>query len=344
MPPSESNSSDPKLSVLIPVFDEEANLRPLLAELETVLHGMGEPFEIIFVDDGSRDSSPHLLHRFAREKPWVKAILFRRNAGQTSAFDAGFRHARGELIVTMDSDLQNDPHDIPKMVKMLREEGYDFIAGWRKVRRDGFILRTFPSRIANAIIRRVTGTKIHDLGCSLKVYRRELVRELRLYGEMHRFIGVLMEGLGARVGEFEVNHRPRHAGESKYNLLRTFKVLLDLLTVWFLQGYRTKPSYVFGGIGALLIAASGALCGFVLWEKFALDVWVHRNPLFIIAMIFGVVGTQFLGLGLLAELVIRTYFEASGITPYSIASQPPYRTAPEPAAAPSLIPPVPCAE
>lgn len=337
----------PKLSVLVPVYNEEENLRPFLSELEEVLFALGQPFEVIFVDDGSTDRSPTMLYQFSLEKPHVKTILFRRNAGQTSAFDAGFCAAEGDIIVTMDSDLQNDPHDLPQMLRMLEDGGYDFIAGWRRVRRDGFILRTFPSRIANGIIRKVTGTKIHDLGCSLKIYRRELAQELRLYGEMHRFIGVLMEGLGAKVGEFEVHHRPRHAGESKYNLARTFKVLLDLLTVWFMQGYRTKPSYIFGGIGAGLLGLSTLIAGFVLWEKVALEIWVHRNPLFIVAVLFAVVGVQFLVLGLLGELVIRTYFESSGQKPYHIATRVPrslVATMPETVSSASLLPPVPCAE
>lgn len=335
----------PKLSVLIPVYNEEANLRPLFDELTQVLFALSLPFEIIFVDDGSADSSPWILHQLSQAHEFVTSILFRRNAGQTSAFDAGFCRAQGEIIVTMDSDRQNDPHDIPKMLAMLEDGDYDFIAGWRRIRRDGFVLRTFPSRIANRMIRQVTGTKIHDLGCSLKLYRRELAQELRLYGEMHRFIGVLMEGLGAKVGEFEVNHRPRVAGESKYNLTRTFKVLIDLLTVWFMQGYRTKPSYIFGGIGASLVGLSGLIAGFVLWEKFALDAWVHRNPLFVVAIFFAVLGVQFLALGLLAELVIRTYFESSGQKPYHIMTSLPHRSpktlAAESAPIPSLLPPSP---
>lgn len=310
-------SVNPRVSVLLPIYNEEGNLVRLFEELTSALSKMPGGYELIAVDDGSRDQSPQILAESARKDPRIKVITFRRNTGQTAAFDAGFRSASGEIIVTMDSDLQNDPHDIPKMVAKL-DEGYDFISGWRKDRKDGFLLRTFPSRIANWIIRRVTKTKIHDLGCSLKVYRRELTDELRIYGEMHRFIAVLMEGLGARVGEMEVNHRPRVAGESKYNLSRSYKVLIDLGTVWFLQGYRTKPSYIFGAIGGGLMGSSFLLCVFVLWEKYAQGIWVHRNPLFVIAMIFAVIAVQFFGLGLLAELLIRTYFESSARAPYSI--------------------------
>ena len=330
-----------RVSVLLPVYNEEGNLIRLYQELTAALGPMHVPYEIIAVDDGSKDKSPQILAELVHRDPRFKVITFRRNAGQTAAFDAGFRSASGAVIVTMDSDLQNDPNDIPKMIAKL-DEGYDFISGWRKNRKDGFVLRrkavdmniplitnrqlaeafvlrTFPSRIANWIIRKVTKTKIHDLGCSLKVYRRELTDELRIYGEMHRFIAVLMEGLGARVGEMEVNHRPRVAGVSKYNLSRSYKVLMDLGTVWFLQGYRTKPSYIFGGIGGLLMSSSFVLCAFVLWEKLAQGIWVHRNPLFMIAMIFAVIAVQFFGLGLLAELLIRTYFESSARSPYSIS-------------------------
>jgi glycosyltransferase involved in cell wall biosynthesis len=318
----------PRLSILIPVYNEEENLVPLVSELETVLGVLGQSFEIILVDDGSTDKSPEILSRLAGEKDFLKVILFRRNTGQTAAFDAGFCHASGEIIITMDSDLQNDPRDIGQMLSLL-DQGCDFVAGWRRDRKDGFLLRTLPSRIANRIIRFVTGTQIHDLGCSLKAYRKELTDELRLYGEMHRFIGVLMEGLGARIGEIEVHHRPRHAGQSKYNLIRTFKVLLDLVTVWFMQGYRTKPSYVFGGTGFTLLGLSGLISVFVLWQKFGLGIWVHRNPLFLIAVIFLVIGVQFIALGLLAELMVRTYFESSKQKPYLIARRFGFRDQPE---------------
>jgi hypothetical protein len=220
----------------------------------------------------------------------------------------------------MDADLQNDPHDIPKMLDLL-EQGYDCISGWRKERRDGLFLRIIPSKIANWFIRKLMKTTIHDLGCSLKVYRREITRELKLYGEMHRLIGVFVEGIGARVGEYVVNHRPRNAGVSKYNLTRTYKVFLDLVTVWFLQGYRTKPIYIFGGLGFGMLISSFACTLHVLWGKFFFDEKVHRNPLFTIAIFLSVVGVQFVVLGLLAELIIRTYFESRNETPYSIAKK-----------------------
>ena len=308
----------PTLSVLLPIRNEEANIVPLLDEIERALGPLGHPFEVIAVDDGSTDGSRTVLEREAARRAFLRVLVFRRNAGQTAAFDAGFRHATGDIIVTMDADLQNDPADIVPMLRMVENEGYDFVTGWRKRRRDDLLLRKLPSRVGNWIIRRITGTRIHALGCSLKVYRRELTGELRIYGEMHRFIGVLLENLGARVGEVEVHHRPRVAGVSKYRWSRAMKVLLDLVTVWFMQGYGTKPSYVFGGFGLALLGAGGLLTGWVLVEKYAWAIWVHRNPLFLVSVFLGVVGVQFLALGLLAELLVRTYFEASDRVPYSI--------------------------
>ncbi len=309
------------ITIVLPIHNERENLRPLLTEIEQAMEPTGRSFEVVAVDDGSDDGSAELLGDLAHEKPYLKAIVFRKNYGQSAAFDAGFRASTGEFIVTMDADLQNDPADIPRMIALLENNNLDFIAGNRGDRKDGFVLRRFPSRIANWLIRRVTGTKIHDLGCSLKLYRREVVSELRLYGEMHRFIGVLVEGVGARTGEMIVNHRPRRAGRSKYGLSRTFKVLLDLLTVWFMRGYQTKPIYVFGGIGMMLASASALLSGFVLWEKLWRGVWVHRNPLFILSVGMFIIAIQFLVLGLLAEIMVRTYFESRQKSSYLISER-----------------------
>lgn len=307
-----------ELSVLLPVYNEEENLPAVIEELDGVLKGLGTSYEIIVVDDGSKDGSAAVLEKLILKYPNLKAVFFRVNRGQTAAFDAGFRSAEGRIIATMDADMQNDPHDLPKMLKMI-DEGYDFVVGWRKNRKDGFVFRKLPSRIANWIIRRVTKTRIHDLGCSLKVYKKEITDELRLYGEMHRFIGVLCESAGGRVGELIVNHRPRIAGTSKYNLSRTVKVILDLITIWFLRSYETKPIYVFGGIAFALFGAGSLMSGYVLWEKYMLEVWVHRNPLFILAVICFVLSAQFIALGLIAELIIRTYFESQAKRPYSIS-------------------------
>jgi glycosyltransferase involved in cell wall biosynthesis len=308
------------LSIVIPVHNEVENLTPLLDEIDEALSAQKRTHEIIVVDDGSTDGTAPLLRKLAAERASLKAIFFRRNFGQTAAFDAGFRAAAGDVVVTLDGDLQNDPHDVPAMVDKL-DEGFDLVAGWRKKRQDGMFLRKIPSRIANWLIRRVTGTKIHDLGCSLRVYRREVTEELRLYGEMHRFISVLADSMGARIAEVEVNHRPRRAGSSKYGLRRSVKVLLDMLTVIFLRRYQTKPIYVFGGLGIFMMALSVGMSGYVLWEKLHDGVWVHRNPLFILAVMSALVGVQLLATGLVAELIIRTYYESADRRAYSIASR-----------------------
>lgn len=309
-----------EISVLLPILNEKDNLVPLTEEILKALSPLNKNFEIIMVDDGSRDGSRQVIQELSKNHSQVKGLFFRANRGQTAAFDAGFRAASGNIIVTMDADRQNDPADIPKMLQLL-DQGYDFISGWRKNRKDGFLLRKIPSRIANWLIRLITKTKIHDLGCSLKCYKKEITEELRLYGEMHRFIGPLCEMNGAQVGEIEVHHRPRVAGESKYNLSRTFKVLLDLTTIWFLRKYETKPIYVFGGIGFSLIFGGGLTWAWVLYEKYFWDIWVHRNPLFIIGTVLLILGAQFVALGLLAELIIRTYFEAQNRRPYSISKK-----------------------
>ena len=308
------------ISVVLPIYNEKENLVPLLDELEGVLDATGKEYEVIAVDDGSNDGSVEVLKSAALDRKRLKALFFRRNCGQAAAFDAGFRAAQGDIVVTMDADRQNDPADIPGMMAKL-DDGFDLVTGWRKERKDGFATRKLPSRIANFIIRRLTGTRIHDLGCSLKVYRRQVTNEMRLYGEMHRFISVLAEGLGARVGEMVVNHRPRVAGHTKYGLARTVKVLLDLTTVWFMRRYQTKPIYVFGGLGVIMVFVGMTISGIVLYQKFADGTWVHRNPLFLIAITCLLMGMQSVGTGILAELLVRTYFESQSKTPYSIASR-----------------------
>jgi glycosyltransferase involved in cell wall biosynthesis len=306
------------ISVVVPVYDERDNLVPLVDELAAALSPLPFPFEVVVVDDGSRDGTSEILRDLARNRPYVRAVFFRRNFGQTAAFDAGFRNASGDVIVTMDGDRQNDPRDIPTMIAKL-DEGYDVVAGWRRDRKDGFLLRKIPSRIANWLIRKATGTAIHDLGCSLRVYRREVTEELQLYGEMHRFISVLADNMGARMAEVEVHHRARSAGSSKYGLGRSLKVLLDLTTILFLRRYKTKPIYVLGGLGSLLMVVSAAINGVVLWEKVHDGVWVHRNPLFLLAAMAALVGVQLLATGLVAELIVRT--GAQGRGSYSVASR-----------------------
>jgi glycosyltransferase involved in cell wall biosynthesis len=310
------------LSVVIPVYDEVENLRALLDELDEVLATLARPFEVIVVDDGSRDGTAQLLRELAAEpqRRHLRGVFFRRNFGQTAAFDAGFRSAAGAVVVTLDGDLQNDPRDIPAMLALL-EEGNDVVVGWRRDRKDGMLLRKIPSHIANWMIRKVTGTRIHDLGCSLRVYRREITDELRLYGEMHRFISVIADNMGARIAEVVVRHRPRRAGVSKYGLRRSVKVALDLLTVIFLRRYQSKPIYVLGGSGLALMFASAVTAAVVLWEKMHDGVWVHRNPLLLLAAMAAMVGVQLLATGLVAELIIRNNSDSRGSGTYSVAGR-----------------------
>jgi glycosyltransferase involved in cell wall biosynthesis len=308
------------ISVVLPIYNEVENIAPLLDEIRAALDPLGKDYEILAVDDGSRDGSAQLLRELAGREARLKAVFFNRNSGQSAAFDAGFRNATGDVVVTMDADRQNDPADIPMLLSKL-DEGYDVVTGWRKVRKDTLFVRRIPSWIGNWIIRKVTQTRTHDLGCSLKVYRREITDDLRLYGEMHRFIAILVDSLGARIGEVVVNHRPRVAGTSKYGFARTVKVLLDLTTIWFMRRYQTKPVYVFGGLGIASFLFGGALSAFVLWEKWTQQIYVHRNPLFILAITCFIAGVQLVGMGLVAEMLTRTYFESQSKTAYRIASR-----------------------
>jgi glycosyltransferase involved in cell wall biosynthesis len=305
------------LSIVTPIYNEVENIDRLIAEVENAIKPRFPDFELIAVDDGSNDGSNRLLKEKAAKYPFLKIITRLKNSGQSAAFDAGIQGASGKIIATMDADLQNDPMDIPKLVDLLNE-GYDAVTGWRKNRQDGFVLRKFPSLIANWIIRKVTGTQIHDLGCSLKVYRSEVIKELRLYGEMHRYICPLLGNMGARITETEVHHRPRTAGVSKYGMGRVFKVLLDMIYVWFNKSYQTKPMYVFGGAGTFLLFLSGILTSIAAYDKLVGGIFVHRNPLFLIALILLVIAFQFFGIGLLAELLVRTYFESKGRESYLI--------------------------
>ncbi|HWP57774.1 MAG TPA: glycosyltransferase family 2 protein [Candidatus Acidoferrales bacterium] len=298
-----------ELSVVVPVYNEAENLRPLVEEIEAALGGMEGGFEVIIVDDGSNDGSFDLLRELHREKDWLKVIRLKRNFGQTPAVAAGLNYARGEIIVPMDGDGQNDPHDIPRLLAKLAE-GFDLVCGWRLPRRDPYWSRRLPSHMANRLISWITGVKLHDYGCTLKAMRRELAKDLRLYGEMHRFIPALADERGARIAEIPVHHRPRRRGHSKYGLARTFRVLLDLLTVKFLQVYVTRPLHVFGLIGL----ASGLL-GFVLGvylslQKFLYGAEIGGRPLLLLTVLLILIGFQFISLGLLGELLARTYHES----------------------------------
>lgn len=313
----------PDISVVIPVYNEEPNIHPLHAKLNESLEKLGLNYEILYVDDGSRDASFALLSEIAARDEHVKLVRFRRNFGQTAAMAAGMDHARGRVIIPLDADLQNDPADIPRLLAKM-DEGYDVVSGWRKKRKDNSI-RRIPSRLANKLISRVTGVALHDYGCSLKAYRADIMRDVNLYGEMHRFIPAYAAIVGARVTEIPVEHHPRVAGVSKYGIGRVFRVVLDLLVVKFLGGYGSKPIYFFGGAGLWCFAVGAVTWLVVLFQKFwtqshnLADFHVNRNPLFYIGIMLFLMGMQCLMLGLLAEVNMRTYHESQGKTPYTIA-------------------------
>jgi glycosyltransferase involved in cell wall biosynthesis len=297
-----------KVSVVVPCFNESENLPRLVAELDAVAPELGD-VEFILVDDGSRDDTPALIRAQAQKDPRYKAVLFRRNFGQTAAMVAGFDHATGDVIVPLDADLQNDPKDIPRMLAEL-DKGFDVVSGWRKARQDSAISRKLPSMIANRLIAKIGGVDIHDYGCTLKAYRKSVLENVRLYGEMHRFIPIYAAWAGARVTEMVVNHRPRTAGVSKYGIGRTFKVLLDLLTVKLLGSYATKPIYFFGFYGFWLCLLAG-VCGMVVVGLKLADVqWQHTFALGLCSGFLFLIGMQSVMLGLLAELQVRTYHES----------------------------------
>jgi glycosyltransferase involved in cell wall biosynthesis len=314
----------PDLSVVIPLFNEEPNVGPLLEELLTALRALGQTFEVICVDDGSRDGTFAALRKLAEREPCLRVIRFRLNFGQTAAMSAGIEAARGRVIVPMDGDLQNDPKDIGALLAKLGE-GFDVVSGWRKERRDKEWGRKLPSRLANALISAISGVRLHDYGCSLKAYKRDVLQDVKLYGEMHRFIPIYASWQGANVTEMVVNHRARRAGASKYGLSRTLKVVLDLMVVKFLASYSTKPIYVFGGFGLLnLLGAFFAVSGAVFFKLSPWPEWQKdfvETPLPLLAVMFTLVGSLSLLMGLLAELVIRTYYESQGKRPYLIAEE-----------------------
>ncbi|MGD2094350.1 MAG: glycosyltransferase family 2 protein [Phycisphaerales bacterium] len=306
----------PHISVVAPLFNEQDNIGPLYFQIKQALDGKYS-YEIIFVDDGSNDNSFDELAKWQKDDDNVRVIRFRKNFGQTAALSAGFAHARGKIIVAIDADLQNDPADIPSMIAKL-DEGYDVVSGWRKKRHDNTLTRLLPSKMANWLIAKITGVKLHDFGCTLKAYRREVLAETKLYGEMHRFIPALASWSGARIAEMVVNHRPRTAGSAKYGLGRTFKVVLDLITVKFLGSFSTKPIYIFGGLG-LLSALGAILFGvIVLYQKFASNFSMNRNPLLVLIAVCIIATIQFILMGLLAELLVRTYHESQGRPTYVI--------------------------
>ncbi len=307
-------------SIVVPVFNEEPNLEQLHDELTRVLTAWGRPFEVIYVDDGSRDGSFDVLARLQAGDPRARVIQFRRNFGQTAAFAAGIAAARGRLIVTSDGDLQNDPADIPAMVERLEREDLDIVAGWRKNRKDTWVNRRLPSMIANALISWATGVRLRDYGCSLKVFRAEVIKPLRLYGELHRFLPALASEMGVRIAEQPVNHRARVHGRSKYGISRTIRVILDLLTVKFLLSYSTRPLQMFGLVGGIMGGTGAAILGYLGFMRLTQEVYPlnDRMPLVMFAILLGFTGVQLITLGLLAEMQARTYHESQGKPVYAI--------------------------
>ncbi|MBN1963727.1 MAG: glycosyltransferase family 2 protein [Anaerolineae bacterium] len=307
------------LSVVLPVYNEKDNIQPVHDELTAVLDGLGLRYEIIYVDDGSRDGSAEQVAALAEAAPdTVRAVLFRRNFGQTAAIQAGIDYANGAIVALMDADLQNDPRDIPLMLEQMDAEGCDLVSGWRKNRQDKAISRKLPSHIANGLISWMTGVHLHDYGCTLKTYRREVLDHVRLYGEMHRFIPVLAHAAGARIAERVVNHRARIHGKSKYGIWRTLKVLLDLVTIKFLTSYRARPMYVFGGAGFVM----GGLAGLCLIVMFLSGIFsgdlLWDSPWPVLAVLLAGLGVQAILLGLIAEAQMRTYFESQDRPPYTV--------------------------
>jgi len=307
----------PHVSVIVLVFNEAESIGPMYEELVTALDSLNVPSELVYVDDGSTDGSSELLARLAEDDRRVRVVRFRRNFGQTAAVQAGIDHSRGEVLVFLDGDLQNDPHDIKALLDKI-EEGYDVVSGWRKNRHDD-ATRVLPSRIANWLIARVTGVDLHDFGCTLKAYRRDVIKDVKLYGEMHRFIPVYASWVGARIAELPVNHRPRSFGRSKYSLSRTSRVMLDLMTVKLLGSYSTKPIYFFGFAAFGLWALAFVFAAIVIIQKLLPPYpYAHDNPLLLLSVFLGIVGVQFILMGLLAELSIRTYHESQAKTTYVV--------------------------
>ena len=305
------------LSVIIPVYNEQENLPMLYEALLKALEPLPVAWDVILVDDGSRDGSLKVLEQLAAKDQRLRVVSLRRNFGQPAAIAAGIDHSDGEVIVLMDADLQNDPADIPMLLQKI-EEGYDVVSGWRAKRKDAYITRTLPSNLANGLISWVTGVHLHDYGCTLKAYRREVITGFRLYGEMHRFIPVYASSYGARIIELPVNHNPRKFGKTKYGLERTVKVILDLFTVKFLSSFGNKPIYLFGGTGLGLIALSAAVLFYLFVRRVGFGVSVLASPLFQVATMVAIMGFQSMLMGLIAELQVRTYHESQGKPTYTV--------------------------
>ena len=310
------NETPIDVTIVVPVYNEIANVGPLVEEIFSSLDGLELRHEVLFIDDGSSDGTEEALDELAQKHPTLRAVHFRRNCGQTAALQAGFDLAKGEVIVPMDGDLQNDPADIPKLLAKLNE-GYAVVSGWRRDRHDSFS-RTFPSRIANWLISVISGVRLHDFGCTMKAYRKEAMEGVRLYGEMHRFIPIYASWQGGKITELVVNHRPRTSGTSKYGIDRTLKVILDLFVIKFLARYSQKPMYVFGSFGFLSICLSFATFALMVYYKFWGGKTFIETPLPLVAVLFFLMGFVSLLLGLLAEIIMRTYYESQGKKTYLI--------------------------
>jgi glycosyltransferase involved in cell wall biosynthesis len=307
------------LSVIVPVFNEQDSLDSLYQAILDSVSQLAIPWELILVDDGSRDNSQSEIRKITEKDPaHVSAVILRRNFGQTAAIAAGIDQAKGDILVLLDADMQNDPADIPLMVEKI-QEGYDVVSGWRYNRKDAFITRTLPSRLANGLISAVTGVHLHDYGCTLKAYRREVITGFRLYGEMHRFIPVYANSVGARITEVKVRHHHRKFGKAKYGLERTFKVILDLFTVKFLTSFSNKPIYLFGGTGMMLIIFSMISLAYLAVRRLINpSLSPFASPLFIIAVMIAIMGFQSILMGLIAELLVRTYHESQNKPVYAV--------------------------
>lgn len=308
----------PELSIVVPVLNESPNIKQLYDELTTTLVGGGRSYEIIVIDDGSTDDTFAQLSALQSRDPHLRVIQFRRNFGQTAAFAAGFAFARGKMVVTVDGDLQNDPADIKRMADKIENEHFDIVCGWRKDRKDKMVTRRIPSIIANKLISWATGVELHDYGCSLKVFRAEVVKPLRLYGEMHRFLPAIASQFGVRIDEVVVNHRARTAGASKYGLSRTIRVILDLLTVKFLLSYSTRPLQIFGLLGFAAGSLGSVILAWLAYVRLIERQAIADRPLLLLGMMLLFVGVQLVTFGLLAELLARTYYESQNKPVYAI--------------------------
>lgn len=295
------------VSIVVPLYNEEENIMPLYNALRSTMDATGNNYEIIFVDDGSTDRTFEVIRELREKDLKVRVLSFSRNFGQTAAFKAGFDHARGDVIVSIDGDMQNDPKDIPKLLSMIGE--YDIVSGWRRRRKDPFLTRRLPSMIANYLISKVTGVKLHDYGCSLKAYKASVVKNINLYGEMHRFIPAIASWYGVRIAEVETTHYPRLHGSSKYGIGRSIRVILDLITVKFLQSFSTRPLQAFGPIGLLSVLAGFAICLYLAIVKLSGES-IGGRPLLLLGVLLIIVGIQLIGMGLLGEMVVRVYHES----------------------------------